>query len=347
MRKTHIGAALVAAIVIAPSCGENQNPVAPTPAPEPTRPVALRTLEIIGIPETGLPAGEVVQLTAQIRLPDGGIEAVFRPTWTSSNADVATVDIQGVLVGLMVGRTEITASHQELDAKADVEVTPAQPNETLWRELAFNYFQCPPTEPACGTPLESRMLRVLPVTSPNFAIVSHTLSEEAIANLHEVLALGAEQITGEPYRGTIQEGDGVRAENWITIEGVTGGNYATAGSCRNGSIPEGGTAAATLGSIYGCIMLGMHRPEGSSTQTILHELGHAMGFYHTSDHRTLMFGAQSREGQRFTAQEQYHTQLAYRHPRGTTYAEIKISTFGPQRHLRPRQVDPRPIFIVD
>ena len=257
---TQIGPALVAAILITASCGENQSPVAPTPVPEPRPPGALRTLEIMGVPETGLPAGEVVQLTAQIRLPDGGTEAVFRPTWTSSNPNIAIVEIRGILVGLSVGRTEITARHQELDAKANVEITPAQPNETLWRELAFNYFERPPTD-AMSNPLEERTLRRLPVTSPNFAIVSHTLSEQAIANLHEVLALGAEQITGQPYRGTIEEGNGVKAENWITIEGVMPGNHATAGSCRNMSIPEGGDAGATLGTIYGCIMLGMHRDE--------------------------------------------------------------------------------------
>ena len=94
MRKTHIGAAIIGAIIIAASCGENQSPVAPTPVPEPRPPVALRTLEIIGIPEAGLPAGEVIQLTGQIRLPDGGTEAVFRPTWTSSNPDVAMVEIR-------------------------------------------------------------------------------------------------------------------------------------------------------------------------------------------------------------------------------------------------------------
>ena len=346
MRKTHIGAAIVGAIIIAASCGENQSPVAPTPVPEPTLPVALRTLEIMGIPEAGLPAGEVVQLTAQIRLPDAGTEAVFRPTWTSSNPDIATVDIQGVLVGLMVGRTEITATHQQLDAKADLEVTPAQPNETLWREIAFAYHVCPPTD--CGAPLETRQLWRLPVTSPNFAIVSETLSNRAIANLHEVLGLGAEQITGKPYQGTIQESDSVAADNWITIEGAIEEEYGTSGTCAMTRIPKGRTAVASLGHIRGCMLLGMHREEGSSTQTILHELGHTMGFYHTSDYRTLMFNAQSaRRSTTFTAQEQYHTQLAYRYPRGTTYGAIKLSTFGPQHHLRPRQVDPRPIFIVD
>ena len=321
-------------------------PVAPTPVPEPRPPVALRTLEIIGIPEAGLPAGEVIQLTGQIKLPNGGTEAVFRPTWTSSNPDVAMVEIRGVLVALSVGQTEITASHEELQVKAQVEITPAQPNETLWRELAFNYHDCPPSEAVCD-PLETRMLWVLPVTSPNFAIVSHTLSAEAIANIHEILALGAEQLTGEPYRGIIEEGNGVKAENWITIEGVTGQNYGTGGSCTNGGIPEGATAVASFGSIYGCILLGTDRENGTNKDVILHELGHAMGFSHTSDHRALMFAATWREGQTFTAQEQYHTQLAYRYPRGTTYAEIKISTFGPRRPMKPRHIDPRPVFIVD
>ena len=106
-------------------------------------------------------------------------------------------------------RTDVSAeprsrrAFQELDAKAHAEITPAQPNETLWRELAFNYLDCPPTEAICD-PLEERVLRRLPVTSPSFVIVNHTLSDEAIANLHEVLALGVEQITGEPYRGTIR-----------------------------------------------------------------------------------------------------------------------------------------------
>ena len=346
MRKTQIGAALVAAILITASCGENQSPVAPTPVPEPRPPVALRTLEIMGVPEAGLPAGEVVQLTAQIRLPDGGTEAVFRPTWTSSNPDIAMVEIRGTLVGLMVGRTEITASHQELEGNAHAEITPAQPNETLWREIAFNYLDCPPTEAVCD-PLEERVLRRLPVTSPNFAIVSHTLSAEAIANLLEVLPLGAQQITGEPYRGTIQEGNGVRAENWITIEGAIAEDYGTSWSCSNAFIPDHGTASASVGSIHGCIMLGMDREKGSSKETILHEVGHAMGFWHTSNYRTLMFNASGHRSQTFTAQEQYHTQLSYRYPRGTTYAEIKLSTFGPKRHLRPHQVNPRPVFIVD
>ena len=273
MRKTHIGATIIAAIIIAASCGDTPNPVAPTPVPEPEppRPIPTRTLEIIGIPEGGLPAGEVLQLTGEIRQPDGGIEAVFRPTWTSSNPDVAIVELQGTLVALMVGRTEITATHEDLSAMVQLEITPAQPNETLWREIAFNYHDCPPTEPPC-TPLETRQLRVLPVTSPSFAIVSHTLSERAIANLHEVLALGVEQITGEPYRGTIEEGDGVKAENWITIEGVTPGNQGKAGSCTNASMPEGASGAATIGNTKGCIMLATNPEAPTTKSTMLHEL---------------------------------------------------------------------------
>ena len=351
MRKTQIGAALVAAILITASCGENQSPVAPTPVPEPRPPVALRTLEIIGVPETGLPAGEAVQLTAQINQPDGQTETPYNTSWTSSNPEIATIEMEGgfiprgTLLGLMAGTTEITASFQELDAKATVEITPAQPNETLWREMVFNYLDCPPTEAVCD-PLEERTLRRLPVTSPNFAIVGHTFSDETITNIREILPTGAEQITGEPYRGTIQDGNGMKAENWITIEGTRGQNYGTSGSCTNGFIPQGGGAAATVGSIYGCILLSTEY-EPVKKAGILHELGHAMGFWHTGDQRMLMHVSAGVHGARFTPQEQYHTQLAYRYPRGTTYTEIKISTFGPQRHLRPHQIDPRPIFIVD
>ena len=351
MRKTHIGAALVAAIVIAASCGENQNPVAPTPAPEPTTPVQARTMEIIGVPEAGLPAGEVVQLTAQINRPDGQTETVLNPSWTSSNPEVAIIEMEGraiprgTLIGLMAGTTEITASFQELDAKATVEITPAQANETLWREMVFNYLDCPPTAAVCD-PLEERTLRRLPVTSPNFLIVSHTFSDATIINLKEALPKGAEQITGEPYQGRIQEGNETKTENWITIEGVKGENYGTSWSCSNAFVPQGAGASAAVGTIHGCILLRTEY-EPVKKAGILHELGHAMGFWHTGDQRMLMHVSAGFHGPRFTPQEQYHTQLAYQYPRGTSYGEIKLSTFGPQRHLRPRQVDPRPIFIVD
>ncbi len=56
------------------------------------RPRESRTLEIIGIPETGLPIGEAVQLTAQIRRNDGGTETASNPHWTSSNPEFATID---------------------------------------------------------------------------------------------------------------------------------------------------------------------------------------------------------------------------------------------------------------
>ena len=134
MRNTHIGPALVAAIIIATSCDENPNPVAPTPVPEPTRPREARTLEIIGIPETGLPIGETVQLTARIRRNDGGTETASNPLWTSSNPEIATIDNGGTLLGRREGRTVITASVQEpdqlLEASASAEITP-----DLWLEI--------------------------------------------------------------------------------------------------------------------------------------------------------------------------------------------------------------------
>ena len=349
MRRIHIGAALIAGIIIAASCGENQSPVAPTPTPEPTQPVQARSLKIIGTPESPLPAGEGVVLTAEITHPDGTTEETSDALWWSTKPLIATVERnEGTVLGLRVGHTEISATLIDLSDKVTIEVTDARPNETLWREIAFDYFDCPETDAECR-PLAERTLQRLPVTSPNFAIVSHTLTEEIIANLHEMLPQGAEQITGHPYRGTIQEGDGTNAANWITIEGVVGQERGTASACTmNGFIPEGASAIASVGSTKGCILLGTDRDRPEAKDRILHELGHVMGFWHTSSYQTMMFsGGDTHRGESFTNQEQYHTQFAYRQPRGATYAEIKISTFGPRRHLRPRPIDPRPIFIVD
>ena len=349
MRRIHIGAALIAGIVLASSCGENQSPVAPTPTPEPTQPVQqARSLKIVGTPESPLPAGEGVVLTAQISHPDGRTEETSDALWWSTEPLIATVErYEGIVLGLRVGQTSISATLGELTTEVTIEVTNARPNETLWREIAFNYFDCPETDANCR-PLAERTLQRLPVTSPNFQIVSHTLNEEIIANLYEMLPQGAEQITGDPYRGTIQEGDGVNAANWITIEGVVGQKRGTVGPCMHSFIPEGGSASAIVGGTHGCILLGTDRENPESKTRILHELGHAMGFWHSSSYQTIMFETPSpHQGENFTDQEQYHTQFAYRQPRGATYAEIQISTFGPRRHVRPRPIDPRPIFIVD
>ena len=348
MRRIHIGAVLIAGIIIAASCGENQSPVAPTPTPEPTQPVRTRSLKIVGTPESPLPAGEGVVLTAQITHPDGRTEETPDALWWSTEPLIATVERnEGTVLGLRVGETEISATLGDLTDKVTLEVTDAGPNETLWREIAFNYFDCPETDANCR-PLAERTLQRLPVTSPNFAIVTHTLNAQIVANLHEMLPQGAEQITGHPYRGTIQEGNGANTANWITIEGVVGQEHGTAGGCMNIFIPEGGSAAARVGTPHGCILIGTDREEPESKRRILHELGHAMGFWHTSSYQTMMFsGGSPHQGESFTAHEQYHTQFAYRQPRGTTYSEIKINSFGPRRHLRPRPVDPRPIVIVD
>ena len=348
MRRIQIGTALIAAIIIAASCGDSPNPVAPTPVPEPTQPVQARSLKIIGTPETALPAGEGVVLTAQITEPDGRTEEASDALWWSTEPLIATVERnEGVVLGLRVGRTEISATLGELTDKITIEVSTARPNEKLWREIAFNYFDCPETEPMCD-PLAERTLHRLPVTSPNFDIISHTLSGAIVANLHEMLPRGVEQITGHPYRGTIREGDGMKAANTITIEGTIGEEYGTAGNCTNGFIPEHGSGSATVGSIYGCILLGTDRENPEAKDLILHELGHAMGFWHTSSYQTMMFsGGSTHRGESFTNQEQHHTQFAYSQPRGATYAETKLSTFGPRRHLRPGRIDPRQIFIVD
>ena len=106
-------------------------------------------------------------------------------------------------------------------------------------------------------------------------------------------------------------------------------------------------AVASVGNSNGCMLLGMHRDEGSNTEIILHELGHIMGFFHTSDVRTLMYPGRWQDGNTLTPRERLLTQLAYRHPRGSTYAEIMLSTFGPRRQFRARPVNPRLIFIID
>jgi Bacterial Ig-like domain (group 2) len=97
------------------ACGDKPNPVGPNPPAAPT----VANLVISG--DDYVLTGSTTAYTATATLPDGSTRTVT-PVWSSSAADVATVDNAGRLDGRAHGPTTLSAAHDGRSASKTVQV---------------------------------------------------------------------------------------------------------------------------------------------------------------------------------------------------------------------------------
>lgn len=212
---------------------------------------------------------------------------------------------------------------------------------STWDELGFNALDCPEPEdcPEYWTnregetrpiePLLDRRLWVLPTTSPNFHIRTHNdqgrsrISPTWERRIRAAIPGIVSDLTGEPYVGLITTGrKDVDERGWITIEAST--------ESENPELWESDDpdrficGRARIGAIHGRIRLNRDRIGLSASRgkcgleaIMAHEIGHALGLYHTSSDSNVMTSG-SGVG-KFSQRERYHAELAYAYGRYTPY----------------------------
>ena len=345
-------AAVLALALLGAGCGSDdvRSPVAPT-APDPLAPT-LVSIEIANAPPAGLIVGDTVRLAAHGTYSDGTTRLEVA-TWTSSDPAVASVAEDGEVQGHAVGACTITAAVGDHRATAAIEVRPVPPvaaDETFWRQFAFNDWDCR-TPAACEAadftyrPIEERVLWRLPTPSPDFLMLADSLSPELVDRIRETVPHAVPQLTGVPYTGRVDTGSRGMQEpsggNWIIVEGATPEQPPTSPACRDIEIQSRNCGYAYIGRVRGCIVLNMRRQPCLTPSLIMHEIGHALGFYHTSSLDDIMhptgLGGQTGD---FTPREQHHGAFAYTQPRGASFVDIALGAFGPRRpRLTPSPLD--------
>ena len=259
-----------------------------------------------------------------------GVSATSGADWRTGNTHVATVDQHGRVTARNPGRFDTIATARGLEARmTGMEVHPGPGrayNDRFWQELVYNEHDYP------GGPKE--YIYTLDDPLPGFYLWlgdpsgRRVASDSWISWARRNIPRAVEALTGERYHGRIEGGLADRDERgWITIVFDTPPHEddQTSNFCGR----------ARVGENPGRIKLYLDnrgRPQRSGTgtcgtndtragnwfiKTILHEIGHAMGFLHVRDQDAIMRAGEQRTTPAFySAAEQYHARLSYRIGRG-------------------------------
>ena len=345
--KTGARWAAVGLLLLAVGCGDG-SPTAPSQAVNPTVTVSCDPCHVT--------VGARSRLRADVSDPGGGLltyrwtvsSGVMGPyraaTWWYAPDQTGPVSISVTVTNGRGGSASDTVTIQ-------VNRPPTRPvdarfDDRFWRQFVFNQFDDPGT-------IGQQVSWVLETTSPNVYIRMGDPTGRRVVSIGQrdhmrrAIPRLAEQLTGQPYRGRIQDGIADRERRgWITVRFVT--------QEEEPDISEGVCGWASIGADPGSIWI-IRRGRGNKYCTddrvfpelFAHEFGHALGFRHVADRNTVMASGVYNGIEQFSAREVYHARLAYEVGRKQRYCGWPFgATCFPRTAVGTSTLRPGPPVIV-
>ena len=294
--------------------------------------VELRTLEWTVLPD-GIEMEVGEERTVQLELngpvrPELEIEAP--EDIVAATAECVTGACEMTVRGLAGGESVITVTaiaDGYTEATGEIEVFVDDPFDlSLWRELVFDAFDCPAavSSERCQSrwgerTVEDRITAILPV-QPSFHILTRVVTQAGtwrftsrqIDTIEEAIELAIEQLTGEPFAGRITTGTRLKDQyGWVDIVPVGNAFFDSRSIC----------GAANIGATEGLNLINVELLDTCSLMAVaMHEIGHALGFYHVLDLGDFLMSPRLTEiPASFTETEQFHARLAWELGRGASY----------------------------
>jgi hypothetical protein len=293
----------------APSAPAAPAPVAPAPASVLVR--GLVTATNGGHALAGLAArvGSIATATD----PSGAFAASLSPQTS------VTLALTGATI---VPRTIRMAAMTSRDVSADAIVLDGTFDLAFYRQLVRGGSTSRPLRRWMKAP----QIYLRTVDDTGAAIEARTLDVTA-GVLREMVPIW----TAGTYGATVERGPDSRKGQvgWVTIHWSAD---AGAGHCGAADVAVEGGTIELFPRAVGCRCA--NGPE-ISPRTVRHEVGHAMGFFHTGDAADLMSGlGDARCDQPPSARERYHAAIAYRRPLGNVEPDedpASLVTLAPTR----------------
>ena len=145
------------------------------------------------------------------------------------------------------------------------------------------------------------------------------IEPEVLAVVHDAVGRAVPAFTGGTFAAAaIESGTEARAEavGWINIDIVRNPNERS--TCGQAFIGRNPGLITLINDVCSC---GSNKIPGA---LVLHEVGHALGFFHVEDRNAVMypFIPGNCPSGRLTPAESYHSAIAYSRPRGNTDPDV-------------------------